>query len=107
MCAFCVQVKAFEADVVEALGYKGAIATNVRHTAVTKIHMCILYHHVQVKAFEADVVEALGYKGAIAAADELKGLLDGSKVAGSRKGLAAEQQALFSNLPQVRKWMWL
>jgi histidine ammonia-lyase len=56
---------------------------------------------MQVKAFEADVVEALGYKGAIAAADELKGLLDGSKVAGSRKGLGAEQQALFSNLPQV------
>uniref|UniRef100_A0A383VD50 Histidine--tRNA ligase, cytoplasmic n=1 Tax=Tetradesmus obliquus TaxID=3088 RepID=A0A383VD50_TETOB len=55
----------------------------------------------QVKAFEADVVECLGYKGAISAADELKGLLDGSKAAGSRKGLAAEQQALFSNLPQV------
>jgi hypothetical protein len=58
---------------------------------------------LQVKAFEADVVECLGYKGAISAADELKGLLDGSKAAGSRKGLAAEQQALFSNLPQVRE----
>jgi hypothetical protein len=58
---------------------------------------------MQVKAFEADVVEALGYKGSISAADELKGLLDGSKAAGSRKGLAAEQQALFSNLPQVRR----
>jgi histidine ammonia-lyase len=63
--------------------------------------LCGTALHVQVKAFEADVVECLGYKGAISAADELKGLLDGSKAAGSRKGLAAEQQALFSNLPLV------
>jgi histidine ammonia-lyase len=56
----------------------------------------------QVKSFEADVVEAQGYKGAIAAADELKGLLEGSKAVGSRKGLSTEQQAAYSSLPQVR-----
>jgi len=56
----------------------------------------------QVKSFEADIVEAQGYKGAIAAADELKGLLEGSKAAGSRKGLSTEQQAAYSTLPQVR-----
>lgn len=50
------------------------------------------------------MVESLGYKGAIAAADELKGLLEGSKVAGTRKGLTAQQQAAFSSLPQVRGW---
>jgi hypothetical protein len=54
-----------------------------------------------VKSFEADVVEAQGYKGAIAAADELKGLLEGSKVVGTRKGLSPEQQAAYSSLPQV------
>jgi histidine ammonia-lyase len=56
---------------------------------------------LQVKSFEADVVEAQGYKGAIAAADELKGLLEGSKVVGTRKGLSPEQQAAYSSLPQV------
>lgn len=56
----------------------------------------------QVKSFEADVVEAQGYKGAIAAADELKGLLEGSKAVGSRKGLSTEHQAAYSSLPQVR-----
>lgn len=55
-----------------------------------------------MKSFEADIVEAQGYKGAIAAADELKGLLEGSKAAGSRKGLSTEQQAAYSTLPQVR-----
>jgi histidine ammonia-lyase len=58
--------------------------------------------HAQVKSYEADVVEAQGYKGAIAAADELKGLLEGSKAVGSRKGLSTEQQAAYSSLPQVR-----
>jgi hypothetical protein len=33
-----MQVKAFEADVVEALGYKGAIAANV-HYVISKPHM--------------------------------------------------------------------
>lgn len=54
----------------------------------------------QVKAFEPEVVEALGYKGAIAAADELRGLLNGSKTL-PRKGMPAQQQALYSSLPQV------
>jgi histidine ammonia-lyase len=74
----------------------------VQQQCQTLLHVLSCLSRAQVKAFEADIVEALGYKGAIAAADELKGLLDGSKAAGSRKGLAAEQQALFSNLPQVR-----
>eukprot|EP00878_Enallax_costatus_P014599 GHUV01015273.1.p1 GENE.GHUV01015273.1~~GHUV01015273.1.p1 ORF type:complete len:810 (+),score=288.70 GHUV01015273.1:998-3427(+) len=55
---------------------------------------------LQVKAFEPEVAEALGYKGAIAAADELRGLLDGSKTV-PRKGMPAEQQTLYSSLPQV------
>lgn len=57
---------------------------------------------LQQKAFEAEVVESLGYKSAIAAADELRGLLEGSKTA-PRKGMPAEQQALYSSLPQVRR----
>jgi hypothetical protein len=60
---------------------------------------CILL--LQVKAFEADVVEAQGYKGAIEAADELRGLLEGSKAVGTRKGLSNQQQAAYSSLPQV------
>lgn len=75
--------------------------TNHTYASFPAIFLCILCMS-QVKSFDADVVEAQGYKGAIAAADELKGLLEGSKAVGSRKGLSTEQQAAYSSLPQVR-----
>jgi hypothetical protein len=73
------------------------------HLHASQAAPCVAFAvHAQVKSFEADIVEAQGYKGAIAAADELKGLLEGSKAVGSRKGLSTEQQAAYSSLPQVR-----
>jgi hypothetical protein len=54
------------------------------------------------KPFDADVVEAGGHKAAVAAADQLRGLLDGSQCLGTRKGATVEQLALFSGLPEVR-----
>lgn len=56
------------------------------------------------KPFDADIVEAGGHKAAAAAADQLRGLLDGSKCVGTRKGATTQQMALFSGLPQVRGW---
>lgn len=56
---------------------------------------------MQIKAFEADVMEAQGYKAAITAADELRGLLEGSKRAGTAK--AADLPTAFSAAPQVRR----
>lgn len=53
-----------------------------------------------MKSFDADVVEALGYKGAIAAADELRGLLEGSKKVNTRKAAPPSEAALFLGLPQ-------
>jgi histidine ammonia-lyase len=108
-------VKSFEADIVEAQAIKGAIGAADNHNHFHHKHqasslslmvltrkLCISYcHTLQVKSFEADVVEAQGYKGAIGAADELRGLLEGSKAVGTRKGLGAQQQAAYSSLPQV------
>jgi hypothetical protein len=53
------------------------------------------------KPFDADVMEAGGHKAAAAAADQLRGLLDGSKCTGTRKGATQQQLTLFSGLPQV------
>ncbi|GIL94798.1 hypothetical protein Vretimale_943, partial [Volvox reticuliferus] len=58
---------------------------------------------VQTKSFEADVVEAQGYKSAVVVADELLGLLEGSKRVGTLKGdkgAAAEQLTPFTAAPQ-------
>ncbi|GLC65359.1 hypothetical protein PLESTF_000284700 [Pleodorina starrii] len=58
---------------------------------------------VQTKSFEADVVEAQGYKSAVVVADELMGLLEGSKRVDTLKdkgGAGAEQLAPFSAAPQ-------
>ncbi|GLI60938.1 hypothetical protein VaNZ11_003175, partial [Volvox africanus] len=58
---------------------------------------------VQTKSFEADVVEAQGYKSAVVVADELLGLLEGSKRVGTLKGdkgAVAEQLAPFTAAPQ-------
>ncbi|KAG2427701.1 hypothetical protein HYH02_014533 [Chlamydomonas schloesseri] len=54
------------------------------------------------KAFEADVVEAAGYKGAIGVADELQGLLEGSKRADTFKDRSGDPAALaaFAGAPQ-------
>ncbi|KAG2483026.1 hypothetical protein HYH03_018057, partial [Edaphochlamys debaryana] len=54
------------------------------------------------KSFEADVVEAQGYKAAIGAADELLGLLEGSKRVDSLKERGAEPEAMapFTAAPQ-------
>lgn len=54
-----------------------------------------------VKAFDADVLEAGGHKAAVAAADQLRGLLDGSRSVGTRKGATQQQMGLFSGLPQM------
>lgn len=66
------------------------------------------------KPFDADVMEAGGYKAAAAAADQLRGLLEGSKSVGTRKGATQQQLAMFSSLPQVRllglidsSYLWL
>jgi histidine ammonia-lyase len=48
------------------------------------------------------VQEAVGSKADAAAADQLRSLLEGSKVAGTRKGTTPQQQQLFSSTPQVR-----
>ncbi|GBF98090.1 histidyl-tRNA synthetase [Raphidocelis subcapitata] len=53
------------------------------------------------KPFDADVVEAGGHKAAAAAADQLRSQLEGSRCVSSRKGVTAQQAALFSNLPQL------
>ena len=45
------------------------------------------------------MVEAQGYKSAVLVADELMGLLDGSKL--KDKGAVADQLAPFTALPQV------
>ncbi|KXZ42548.1 hypothetical protein GPECTOR_136g631 [Gonium pectorale] len=55
---------------------------------------------VQTKAFDSEVVEAQGYKGAVAVADELNGLLDGSKRVNTRKGGDAAEMAPFVAAPQ-------
>ncbi|KAG2423232.1 hypothetical protein HXX76_015488 [Chlamydomonas incerta] len=54
------------------------------------------------KAFEAEVVEAAGYKGAIGVADELQGLLEGSKRADTFKDRSGDPGALaaFTAAPQ-------
>ena len=59
----------------------------------------------QVKSLEAELVEAQGFKAACSAADELRGLLEGSKRVGTMKG--AENDALppaFSAATQVCVW---
>jgi hypothetical protein len=47
---------------------------------------------LQIKSLDADNMEAQGYKAASAAADELRGMLEGSKRAGTLK--SAENDAL-------------
>lgn len=54
---------------------------------------------LQVKALDADNMEAQGYKAAASAADELRGMLEGSKRAGTLK--AAENDALPSAFSTV------
>ena len=55
------------------------------------------------KAYEAEVVEAAGYKGAMGVADELQGLLEGSKRADTFKDKSGDPGALaaFTAAPQV------
>jgi hypothetical protein len=61
-------------------------------------------HPAQTKSFDAEVVEAQGYKSAVLVADELMGLLDGSKRVDTLKdkGAGAEQLTPFTAVPQVR-----
>lgn len=55
----------------------------------------------QIKALDADAVEAQPHKGAIEAAEEIRGLLDGSRQVNGKKAGAGSVAAL-NAAPQVR-----
>ncbi|GFR48350.1 hypothetical protein Agub_g10237, partial [Astrephomene gubernaculifera] len=85
---------------VGALAVQGGKQLQSLATAVAALSCEAL--GVQTKSFEADVVEAQGYKGAVAAADELRGLLEGSKRVDTLKdkGAAPGELAPFTAAPQ-------
>ena len=56
---------------------------------------------LQVSHLDADAQELVGNKASAAAADELRGLLEGSKAVNSRKGCTPELQQLYNSLPKV------
>jgi hypothetical protein len=63
---------------------------------------------LQVKQLDADLVEAQGSHAASSAADELRGLLEGSKRTGTMKGSESEAlPAAFNTVAQVRLASWL
>ena len=76
---------------------------------LTRLPACLpapspLLPALQVKALDADAVEAQPHKGALEAAEEIRGLLDGSRQVNGKKAGAGSGAAL-NSAPQVGRGM--